>query len=478
MIEVETTTTTVNIKRHSKSTVKNIIIIILMWLSLICFLMVIISFFDKNEYSSKNVPRQTSTPLQKRPTNIYSLITWSKRAQTVAGGNGQGTAIDQLAEPNDMFVDKMNNIYIADSLNHRIMKWTENALEGDIVAGGNGQGNQTNQLNYPTAIFVDSEENLYIADNGNNRIVKWPVGSEYGMIIIGQFGRGSHFNQLDNCSSIYVDKKSNIYISELVNHRITKWSPDAPSGQLLIRTYAPSGIYIHERTGDIYVTSYLENSVKQFQSNGFLIRQIGKDIIKGPISVITREDNLLGIIYIYIADSKRHRILQIQIDKPFHIKAVAGITNEPGNDENQLNKPNKIQFDSNNNLLVLDSNNQRVQKFQITINNYDSSLYRYHYISSHSTSSTKSTILSTQRNVSQWHNQINYNDQKNSDNDDIPNEKQSPIDDTFFPQPGFEHNRRPFDIDAYQDQNHKTWQDSSVDLTKSSSFRRPSFRKG
>lgn len=43
---------------------------------------------------------------------------------TVAGGNGIGSAANQLNSPNDIFVDAVGNIYVADAENHRIQKFS------------------------------------------------------------------------------------------------------------------------------------------------------------------------------------------------------------------------------------------------------------------------------------------------------------------------------------------------------------------
>ena len=52
---------------------------------------------------------------------------------------------------------------------------------GVTVAGGNEEGNATNQLDGPWGIFVDSERNIYVADNSNGRIQKWVPGATEGV---------------------------------------------------------------------------------------------------------------------------------------------------------------------------------------------------------------------------------------------------------------------------------------------------------
>ncbi|CAF3798707.1 unnamed protein product, partial [Adineta steineri] len=57
-------------------------------------------------------------------------------------------------------------------------KWKQNAV---TVAGGHGQGNQLNQLNLPFGIYVDNDDDsIYIADTENHRIVKWEFGADKG----------------------------------------------------------------------------------------------------------------------------------------------------------------------------------------------------------------------------------------------------------------------------------------------------------
>ncbi len=54
----------------------------------------------------------------------------------VAGGNGQGSRLDQLHDSNYIFVDRDHSVYVSDFENHRVMKWEEGAKEGIVVAGG------------------------------------------------------------------------------------------------------------------------------------------------------------------------------------------------------------------------------------------------------------------------------------------------------------------------------------------------------
>jgi hypothetical protein len=94
---------------------------------------------------------------------------------TVAGGNGQGSAANQLKLPEGLFVDGSGNIYIADLVNQRVQEWAPGATAGVTVAGGNGAGSAANQLANPGGVFVDGVGNIYVDDSANNRIEEWKL---------------------------------------------------------------------------------------------------------------------------------------------------------------------------------------------------------------------------------------------------------------------------------------------------------------
>jgi hypothetical protein len=64
---------------------------------------------------------------------ICASATWSSNGITVAGGNGRGSALNQLDDPKGIFIDDDDTIYIADANNNRAMKWTPGVSSGLVV---------------------------------------------------------------------------------------------------------------------------------------------------------------------------------------------------------------------------------------------------------------------------------------------------------------------------------------------------------
>ena len=104
---------------------------------------------------------------------------WKIEGQTIAGGNGRGNKLNQLKYSYGIYVDDEEKcIYIADTLNHRIVKCKLDGRSdhGEIVAGGNGEGNRIDQLNCPHDVIVDEKKkSLIICDYGNRRVVRWSL---------------------------------------------------------------------------------------------------------------------------------------------------------------------------------------------------------------------------------------------------------------------------------------------------------------
>lgn len=149
---------------------------------------------------------------------------------TIAGGNGFGSAANQFFSVG-LTVDTAGTLYVADTYNSRVLKFppgSTGATNGVTVAGGNGKGSAANQLANPTGICLDRNGNLFVADRGNNRIQEFPPGSTgttNGLTVAGGNGPGAAANQLNNPYDAFVDRQGNLYISDADNSRVQEFPP-------------------------------------------------------------------------------------------------------------------------------------------------------------------------------------------------------------------------------------------------------------
>ncbi|CAF2124333.1 unnamed protein product [Rotaria magnacalcarata] len=153
--------------------------------------------------------------------NIPANAKWIQNGVIVAGGNGAGNAANQLYYPHGLFVDGDQTVIIADNENHRIIQWKKyDTTNGQIVAGSNGQGNQLNQLAWPTDALLNKEmDSLIICDYGNCRVVQslHRSNTTQGEILIENV----------KCYGLAMDDQKYLYVSDVVKHEVRRY----PSGE-------------------------------------------------------------------------------------------------------------------------------------------------------------------------------------------------------------------------------------------------------
>jgi len=300
-----------------------------------------------------------------RQINLTTDMKWNPNAVTVAGGHGQGQALNQLSIPNGIDIDDNDGtIVVSEYGNSRIVEWKKDATTGRIVAGGNGH------LANSHSIIIDHWNNEFIiADTGNKRVVRWPrqgatsgqtiisnvqciglamnkdddlyvvdhekhevrrwkTGDKEGTLVAGGNGAGTHLNQLSTPRYVFVDENESVYVSEYSNHRVMKWMKGAKEGIVVAGGHGAG------------------SSLKQLNgANGIFVDEFET---------------------VYVADRFNHRIMRWVKGSTEGEIVVGG--NGQGNQSNQLWYPFDVVFDNESNLYVADGYNHRVQKFSIVKN--------------------------------------------------------------------------------------------------------------
>ena len=143
----------------------------------------------------------------------------------VAGNGVHGSEQDQLASPRGIFVDAERSVYIADSDNHRIQKWSYGALSGVTVAGNGECGSdRLTQLCHPVFVTVDSNQHLYTFDRSFGGILRWSLGSNQGECIAACSGVNDlHSSNLGAVYAIAFDRQGSLYASDPSQNRIQKF---------------------------------------------------------------------------------------------------------------------------------------------------------------------------------------------------------------------------------------------------------------
>ena len=139
-----------------------------------------------------------------------------------------GNDTESLNTPYGLFLDETHSLlYVVDRGNHRVQRFTLGNATGITVAGGNGAGTAANQLNGPTTIIVSSRDgSYYICDVKNNRVQKWAMNAAYGVTIAGSSAGipGSSLYLLNEPYDIWVHpNETYMLVSDENNCRVQKY---------------------------------------------------------------------------------------------------------------------------------------------------------------------------------------------------------------------------------------------------------------
>lgn len=193
--------------------------------------------------------------------------------------------VAQFDRPRGIAIAQNGTIYIADSVNHRIRKISEDGRVSTIAGNGspgfvNGKQNQS-QLNFPTALAFSAQGDLLIADTFNHSIRKLSSNGELSTLA-GNGQEGFKDGAPESAEFRYprglaVGKKGELYIADTNNNRIRELTPE---GRVI--TLAGTG------TAD-------------FMDGGAAVARFN-----APVGIAVDDEGTL-----YVADSKNHRIRKI-----------------------------------------------------------------------------------------------------------------------------------------------------------------------
>ena len=275
------------------------------------------------------------------------------RINTVAGGNSNGSELNQLNAPSSVHVHSNGDVYILDANNKRIVKWTKDSTVGESLI--------TNlEIDELSGFFIDSNLNIYVAEHLSHRVTKWtPPYSGDGTVVAGGNGSGSGNNQLNEPFGVFVDESQNIYVSDGQNHRVMKWAPNASEGVLvaggngagaaLNQLHFPMELYVHS-LGDIYITD---------ESNGRIVKWgngNSEGIVVAKNLAVPRGFHITEDKVIYIADRENDRVVK------WKENYTEGVVISSGRENSTFNDPSDVFIDAKGDIYVADKDNARIEK--------------------------------------------------------------------------------------------------------------------
>ena len=306
------------------------------------------------------------------PAAVLVLLVLAAPAQaqpsfiTKWGSPGSGNG--QFDIPNGVATDAAGNVYVADSNNHRIQKFTSG---GAFIRKWGSRGTGAGQFDYPVGVATDAAGNVYVTENSfdSQRVQKF---TSNGAFITTWGSKGSGNGQFSYPNGIATDTAGNVYVADPGspvpgfpgNNRIqkftsngafiTKWGGfGSGNGQLNV----PTGVAT-DAVGNVYVVDNRNHRIQKFTSNGAFItawggQGSGNARFEYPFLIATDASS-----NVYVGDSDNQRIQMFTSNGAF----VAKWGNR-GTGDGQFRYPSGIATDDGGNVYVADGASNRIQKF-------------------------------------------------------------------------------------------------------------------
>ncbi len=209
------------------------------------------TFYVENGGGNTASPTYTVNAIATYPT------AYGSGARRVLGQGGYGssnvfTGLTQsrMNNPQGVFIDRVSGkVFVADAGNNRVLRY---ASYSSLADGGlaeavfgqsafNGSSTGGGAMKTPQGIYVDSQGNLWVADADQHRILRFPnattttgnagaitTGSNNAFILgqtaLTNFSSGTAQNQFNFPSGVFVDEPTGtLWVSEVGNNRVLRF---------------------------------------------------------------------------------------------------------------------------------------------------------------------------------------------------------------------------------------------------------------
>lgn len=321
-----------------------------------------------------------------------------------------GTGQEQFVEPWGIAIDQAGNIWVTDARYYRVKEFTSSGTFIQTI-GKMGSGN--GQFETPKGITIGPSGHIWVADYGNNRVQELSSTGAY----LSQFGtKGQNDGQFEFPTAIDVLPSGDLLVADRYTSRLQQFAPngkfETSFGEGLTE---PEGM-VAAPTGQIYVANSWGNSIKKwFEPAPPKVNSGNASEITSTSAKLAGTLNLGGIptTYRFEYDTTKYQkgeashgtavpvpngsagsgksdvevsqsISGLQTSTTYHYRLVASNENgvvfgedvsfntpagylakfgSEGTGNGQFKEPIGAAVDSSGNVWVVDSGNNRVQKF-------------------------------------------------------------------------------------------------------------------
>jgi sugar lactone lactonase YvrE len=219
-------------------------------------------------------------------TNNHRIRSYTWNGMFIDKWGEEGEGPGQFRFPQGVAVNSRGEVVIADSGNHRIQVTAGSAdnlreLPGQFRFAFGQRGSGPGAFENPTAVAVDRNDNIYVADSDNHRIQKF---DPQGRFLSSWGEQGREAGQLDRPLGLAIDPGHGwVYVADTDNARIQKFDLNGKfllawgrSGVKPGELYRPKGMAV-DAAGALYVVDSNNHRFQKFDAEGRFLGSFGRN---------------------------------------------------------------------------------------------------------------------------------------------------------------------------------------------------------
>ena len=236
-----------------------------------------------------------------------------RELKTLMSFGSEGTGPGQFKRPWGVAVNTHGEIAISDHNNHRVQVFS---TEGRFLFSFGGKGTGDEQFNKPRGVTYDRDDNLLVVDSENDRIQQV---SRTGQFMRTFEAKGELGGLLNFPQGISTSRDGNFIVAYRGNGRVVVFTPE---GRVLLTLHGDQLDPVHcvSHGNRYFVSDYEGNCIKVFREQGDFLYQFGREgtgdgEFDCPAGLaVDKSDRLV------VCDSNNNRIQLFQLDGTFCCK--------------------------------------------------------------------------------------------------------------------------------------------------------------
>jgi predicted membrane-bound mannosyltransferase/DNA-binding beta-propeller fold protein YncE len=301
---------------------------------------------------------------------------YADRMTTLSAGvqfGGPGEAPGQLSGPRGLAIAPSGELYVADAMNHRVQRFSADGLLlgewGTFAAAPEGGEAPPGTFNEPWDVAVGPDGTVYVADTWNHRVQRFTADGEH-LSSFGSFGQTGEPTAFWGPRAIAVDDDGRVFVTDTGNKRVVIFDAEGfPLGQFggfgleLGGLDEPVGIDV-DKDGRVYVADTWNQRIQVFEELGEgSFAAVAEWPVDGWLGQSLENKPYLRVRDngdVCVSDPEGYRILCFDSEGEFSLGWGTF-----GGGDSQFGLPIGLAFSDAGVIWVADGANNRIMQFQL-----------------------------------------------------------------------------------------------------------------